>query len=41
LLNGEVFYALEEAQVVAEQGRRHHNQVRPHSPPSLLQSVCC
>jgi putative transposase len=31
LLNGEIFYTLEEAQTVIETWRRHYNQVRPHS----------
>ena len=31
LLNGEVFYTLEEAKVVIEGWRRHYNTVRPHS----------
>ena len=31
LLNGEIFYTLEELQVVTEQWRQHYNQVRPHS----------
>src|SRR5215217_163734 len=30
LLNGEIFYALREAQVVIESWRRHYNTVRPH-----------
>ncbi len=30
-LNGEIFYALEEAKVVIEGWRREYNQVRPHS----------
>ena len=36
LLNGEVFSTLQEAKVVIEGGRRHHNTLRP---PSLLGSV--
>jgi len=31
LLNGEIFYTLEEAKVLIEQWRRHYNTVRPHS----------
>jgi hypothetical protein len=31
LLNGEVFYALREAQVLIEQWRVHYNTIRPHS----------
>ena len=31
LLNGEIFYTLEEAKVVIEGWRRHYNTVRPHS----------
>ena len=31
LLNGEIFYSLEEARIVIEQWRRHYNAVRPHS----------
>lgn len=31
LLNGEVFYLLQEAQIVIEQWRRHYNTCRPHS----------
>ena len=31
LLNGEIFYTLEEAKVVIEGWRREYNQVRPHS----------
>lgn len=31
LLNGEIFYALREAQVLIEQWRQHYNRVRPHS----------
>ena len=31
LLNGEVFYTLQEVQVVTEQWRQHYNQIRPHS----------
>jgi len=31
LLNGEIFYALREAQILIEQRRRHQNTVRPHS----------
>jgi putative transposase len=31
LLNGEIFYTLEEAKVVIESWRKHYNTVRPHS----------
>ncbi len=31
LLNGEIFYALEEAQIVIESWRRYYNGVRPHA----------
>lgn len=31
LLNGEIFYTLEEVQVVIEAWYRHYNEVRPHS----------
>jgi putative transposase len=31
LLNGEIFYTLQEARVVIEAWRRHYNTVRPHS----------
>jgi transposase InsO family protein len=31
LLNGEIFYSLDEARVVIESWRRHYNTVRPHS----------
>lgn len=31
LLNGEIFYTLNEAQTLVEQWRKHYNQVRPHS----------
>lgn len=31
LLNGEIHYALREAQVLIEQWRQHYNTVRPHS----------
>ena len=30
-LNGEIFYSLEEAQIVTEQWRKQYNTVRPHS----------
>jgi transposase InsO family protein len=30
LLNGEIFYSLQEARVVIESWRRHFNTVRPH-----------
>ena len=31
LLNGEVFYALREAQIFIERWRKHYNMHRPHS----------
>ena len=31
LLNGEIFYALREAQVIIERWRREYNTFRPHS----------
>ena len=31
LLDGEIFYTLEEARVIIENWRRHYNEVRPHS----------
>jgi hypothetical protein len=31
LLDGEIFYALKEAQVLIEQSRQHYNAIRPHS----------
>ena len=31
LLNGEIFYTLQEAKVLIERWRRHYNTVRPHS----------
>jgi putative transposase len=31
LLNGEIFYTLQEAQVLVERWRKEYNQVRPHS----------
>src|SRR5215475_12905084 len=31
LLNGEIFYTLREAQIVAESWRRHYNTIRPHA----------
>jgi transposase InsO family protein len=34
LLNGEIFYTLNEAKIVIEGWRRHYNTIRPHS--SLL-----
>ena len=44
-LNGEIFYTLEEAEILIQQWRVHYNTVRPHSslnwnppaPESLLQ----
>ena len=32
LLNGEIFYTLNEAKIVIEVWRPHYNTVRPHSP---------
>ena len=31
MLNGEIFYTLQEAQVLIETWRRHYNAIRPHS----------
>jgi len=31
LLNGEIFYTVQEAMVLIEMWRRHYNQIRPHS----------
>ena len=31
MLNGKMFYTLNEAHVVIENWRRHYNRVRPHS----------
>ena len=31
LLNGEIFYTLREAQIVAESWRCHYNTIRPHA----------
>jgi len=31
LLNGEIFYTLEEAQVLIEEWRQHYDTIRPHS----------
>ena len=31
LLDGEIFYTLQEARVVVESWRRHDNSVRPHA----------
>jgi len=31
LLNGEIFYTLQEAKVLIERWRQHYNHVRPHS----------
>jgi len=31
LLNGEIFYTVQEAKVLIEMWRRHYNQIRPHS----------
>ena len=30
LLNGEIFYALKEAQIVIKRWRKHYNAIRPH-----------
>ena len=30
LLNGEIFYTLEEAKIIIEQWRKHYNMKRPH-----------
>ncbi|WP_445501270.1 integrase core domain-containing protein [Microvirga sp. G4-2] len=35
LLKGEIFYTLEEAQLIIESWRRHYNMGRPH------QKSCC
>ncbi len=32
LLDGEIFYSLEEARIIVEGWRRHHNETRLHSP---------
>ena len=31
LLNGEIFYSLQEARIIIESWRKHYNQKRPHS----------
>ena len=31
LLNGEIFYSLDEAKIIIESWRRHYNNIRPHS----------
>jgi putative transposase len=31
LLNGEIFYTLQEAQIIIEQWSIHYNTIRPHS----------
>jgi len=31
LLNGEIFYSLNEARIIVENWRQHYNQVRPHA----------
>lgn len=36
LLNGEIFYTLNEAKIVIEAWRRHYNTVRPHSSLGYL-----
>lgn len=36
LLNGEIFYSLQEAQVIIESWRRHYNAVRPHASLGYL-----
>lgn len=46
LLNGEIFYTLQEAKVLIERWRQHYNQVRPHSslgykPPSPKTILPC
>ena len=33
LLNGEIFYSLQEARILIERWRREYNEVRPHSSP--------
>lgn len=45
LLNGKIFYTLEEAQIVIESWRRHDNGVRPRAslgyrPPRLRRCLC-
>jgi transposase InsO family protein len=34
LLNGEIFYSLNEVTVVIEQWRKHHNTIRPYLSPN-------
>jgi hypothetical protein len=49
LLNGEIFYTLQEAKILIERWRTHYNQVRPHSalgyrppaPATLLPVGAC
>lgn len=46
LLNGEIFYSIEEARVLIEQWRVHYNRIRPHSslgymPPAPLVLTQC
>jgi len=31
LLNGEIFYSLQQARIINESWRRHYNKIRPHS----------
>jgi transposase InsO family protein len=31
LLNGELFYTLQKAEIIIEQWRKHYNTIRPHS----------
>lgn len=44
LLNGEIFYTLDEARVLIEVWRKEYNQVRPHSAlgyrPSAPEAIC-
>ena len=47
LLNREIFYTLQEAEVLIEQWRREYNQIRPHSslgyrplaPEAVMQKI--
>lgn len=44
LLNGEVFYSLQEAKTIIEHWRNHYNHIRPHSslnyyPPAPLSTI--
>ena len=36
LLDGEIFYTLEEARIIVESWRCHHNTVRPHASLALV-----